>query len=105
MICAKCGAEHLRRHRYCTTCFAAYMREWRKTAKPLSPLSLFKARARNKAGVYKRRGDPALQQLSCEVCGDENSQMHHPDYTKPLAVVWLCRGCHLGLHPTKLSHV
>ena len=26
----------------------------------------------------------------CEVCGDVKSQAHHPDYSKPLDVQWLC---------------
>jgi hypothetical protein len=25
-------------------------------------------------------------------------QAHHPDYTKPLEVVWLCRDCHYAEH-------
>ncbi|MET4187657.1 hypothetical protein ABIB86_000394 [Bradyrhizobium sp. JR1.7] len=24
--------------------------------------------------------------------------MHHPDYSQPRLVVWLCRSCHLDLH-------
>lgn len=23
---------------------------------------------------------------------------HHPDYSKPFEVIWLCRGCHADLH-------
>lgn len=39
----------------------------------------------------------------CEHCGAENrdgkkSHGHHTDYTKPLDVMWLCRGCHQDLH-------
>lgn len=35
----------------------------------------------------------------CEVCkGKENLQKHHPDYTKPLKIEWLCRKCHTELH-------
>jgi hypothetical protein len=34
----------------------------------------------------------------CEVCGSIPSQGHHPDYSKPLEVQWLCRKHHQELH-------
>lgn len=30
----------------------------------------------------------------CEVCGSEKSQAHHPNYSRPLAVIWLCQDHH-----------
>ena len=39
-----------------------------------------------KLGVIKR--------MPCEMCGDSNSQGHHPDYSKPLEVMWLCQSHH-----------
>lgn len=32
----------------------------------------------------------------CEDCGAEEVQMHHPDYSKPLEVEFLCIPCHSG---------
>lgn len=35
---------------------------------------------------------------SCEVCGRQPGKVHlhghHTDYSRPLEVRWLCRGCH-----------
>jgi hypothetical protein len=43
-----------------------------------------------------RRGD--LERKPCEVCGAETSEAHHPDYAKPLDVMWLCRSHHIQWH-------
>jgi hypothetical protein len=46
----------------------------------------------------KERGLCVL--LCCVNCGsDEYVEGHHPDYTKKLEVIWLCRSCHHKLHP------
>ena len=35
----------------------------------------------------------------CSRCGEVTKvQGHHRDYSKPLDVVWLCRGCHEIVH-------
>ncbi len=34
----------------------------------------------------------------CEVCQNPKTDGHHPDYSKPLEVLWLCRKHHLDLH-------
>lgn len=37
--------------------------------------------------------------IKCSKCGKESKiQGHHPDYSKPLYVVWLCIPCHLAEH-------
>lgn len=79
----------------CNQCHAAYMREWRKTH-PMSPAQKIKDACRHYANVYLSRGK--ITRKPCEKCGSVNSQMHHPDYAKPLKVKWLCRPCHLRLH-------
>lgn len=39
-----------------------------------------------------------LTPLPCEICGCEKAEAHHPDYTRPGLVQWLCRGHHNQLH-------
>ena len=43
-----------------------------------------------KDGVLKREG--------CIFCGDEKTDGHHADYSKPLEVLWVCRKHHAELH-------
>ena len=74
---------------------AAYQREWRKKH-PMTEEQRERDNARSYAGVYLRRG--VLKRLPCSVCGNERTQMHHPDYRKPLDVIWLCGKHHRDLH-------
>lgn len=41
---------------------------------------------------------PRAIELTCETCGKQAQEYHHPDYSKPLDVVPLCRSCHRMLH-------
>jgi hypothetical protein len=34
----------------------------------------------------------------CSICGAVPAQAHHPDYSKPLEVVWLCQVHHIEEH-------
>jgi hypothetical protein len=35
---------------------------------------------------------------SCVKCGNPKTDAHHPDYTKPREVIWLCRTHHNEVH-------
>lgn len=95
-ICGKCGINPRRpTHAYCLSCHAKGMREYRKTH-PLTKEQRIKDTCRSYAYVYFKRGK--ISKNPCEKCGNNNSQMHHPDYGKPLCVNWLCRKCHLAIH-------
>ena len=42
-----------------------------------------------------------LVKRPCEHCGEPESEAHHPDYDRPLHVVWLCRAHHRAVHYRK----
>lgn len=39
-----------------------------------------------------------IKRQPCEICGNQKSQAHHDDYSKPFHIRWLCRNCHRQLH-------
>lgn len=103
--CSRCGQRHGRRRfsggivrgqSYCYGCHAAYMRATRPRHSELTPEQRAKANARAQANVAQGRGK--LRPGPCETCGEKDAEKHHPDYQRPLEVVWLCRACHLELH-------
>lgn len=57
----------------------------------------YKPTAKEIARTAYRQGK--LQKpLCCEKCGEPKTlERHHPDYTKPMLVMWVCRKCHCSL--------
>ena len=96
--CSNCGGSRDRANqRYCRACHAEYQRIFRPKHSELSDEQRRKANCRAYANVYQRRG--TLVPRACAVCCREDGvQMHHPDYSKPLEVVWMCAMCHRLLH-------
>lgn len=39
-----------------------------------------------------------IMRSACEICGNDDTQGHHDDYTQPYVVRWLCRNCHESWH-------
>lgn len=54
--------------------------------------------------IKARNAARALKQKPCENCGDERSQAHHDDYSRPLDVRWLCATCHVQWHVENDRH-
>ncbi|MEK6882399.1 MAG: hypothetical protein AABY22_22455 [Nanoarchaeota archaeon] len=95
----------------CKKCFyLIYLRF--KVSKKLKGKSLKEQRERGKKGTAKyRKKHPEKivaremarryveKKKNCEKCGSSIfMQMHHPDHSKPLDVVTLCRKCHYKEH-------
>jgi hypothetical protein len=55
-------------------------------------------KARAHQAVQGALASGRLRKCPCSACGASRVEAHHPDYTKPLEVVWLCRKHHLALH-------
>ena len=81
---------------WCNPCRAALMRRTRKRYCQLSPEERKKSNARAYANSEQRRGK--ISPVDCQRCGNPKAQKHHPDYSKPLKVIWLCRKCHNLIH-------
>ena len=64
--------------------------------KKLKELYPEKIVARNKVASAVRYGK--LSKESCQLCKALKVEAHHPDYSKPLKVIWLCNLCHKKVH-------
>lgn len=51
-----------------------------------------KYRARDAVHYQVRAGH--LKKKPCIRCGAALAHAHHPDYTRPLKIIWLCDSCH-----------
>lgn len=68
----------------------------------LNPL---KIEARRKVQAALKKG-AMLRPMICSQCRQEcKPEAHHEDYTIPLDVIWLCRGCHMERHAKAKAQV
>lgn len=69
---------------------------WREASRRRSKKDAEKLKTR--AQTNKAIRDGQIQKKPCEVCGEEKSQAHHKDYSKPLEIMWLCHTHHRDEH-------
>jgi hypothetical protein len=97
IMCCKCDGVLTSKAKYCNSCHAAYMREWRKTHK-LNDEQKVKAIVRSTTKMLVRRGK--IEKLPCEICGKLEVEAHHDDYSMANKVRWLCFYHHREHHKT-----
>ena len=55
---------------------------------------------RTYSGLYAKLRKLYPNPEPCVLCGCAGQHRHHPDYTKPFEIVWVCSACHRKLHQT-----
>lgn len=116
-----CGAERgPNQQRFCLACKAADSRRWRaqhevterekevrrawrnaNRGNLIARLEydyLFRLKVRTRAATNRYILKGLLIKQPCEVCGIDEVQAHHDDYTKPMDVRWLCDFHHKEHH-------
>lgn len=68
----------------------------RRGRKKWNDLNRDKKSAHSKVSQAINNG--SLKKEPCSLCGKEETEAHHPDYSKPLCVMWLCQKCHALVH-------
>ena len=124
MKCTKCGKEFeptpsliTRRWFWCIDCRKPRMDKHTVKA---TPEKIAQRDARNRAdpvwrakralhqvahrAVEKAIRNGILKRQPCAECDHQQAEAHHADYSKPLAVVWLCRSCHRRKHNPVYIH-
>ncbi len=76
-------------------------RVWQKEAYGKRGKFMARQRARVEVRHAIRRGE--LVKGPCEECGEKAVQAHHPDYTQPLNIMWLCHECHKLWHKNNMA--
>lgn len=111
--CDMCGIEcedkpssYLRKKRhFCKrACYSRYRKEVMKPCDQNSYKNggmsdkekMIRVKARSAVNHAVRDG--RLLRLPCRLCGEEKTEGHHEDYSKPLDVVWLCKPDHHKVH-------
>lgn len=120
-ICQKCGetdeakltlcykyfskkANELRSYYYCRDCNKDRRNKYNSVNRDVLNKNVTKSNLKYPEKKYAREQVKSalktgrLVKQPCGICGEQISQAHHTDYSKPLEVQWLCSGCHAELH-------
>lgn len=104
-VCKKC--DRLRSQKYRDSnrnIVRTNVRKWIKKNKEKRNAYQVKYRKRNRekinahAALNRAVNSGKIKKQPCSACGNNKSEGHHKDYSKPLDVIWVCRKHHIEIH-------
>ena len=107
VACEECGTERWNlvvrgkaRNKMCRSCHARLSQPhiWENYQKVPSEIS---SKARQVIKTLIQKG--VIKKKPCVLCGKAKSVAHHPDYDKPVQIVWLCQKHHSRIHINKID--
>jgi len=76
-----------------------YQREYQRKRRALNSKEAVQKRWVQGVVAYAKKYELLIVPDVCEICNIKGHvQGHHPDYAKPLEVIWLCPRCHTFVH-------
>ncbi len=107
-VCRQCNNLQYRKRYYSSPEIAEKAkersREWHRTHRDRDNAVVLRHRAKAphkyaaRQAVHNQLLAGKMKRLPCEKCGEPKTHAHHPDYSKPLEVVWLCLAHHAEIH-------
>jgi hypothetical protein len=88
------------RYFHCLECNAERHKKYRETKSGKTSINKA-ARKWDRKHPEARKAWGKVQKLPkkpCKICGNSDSVKHHPDYNKPLKVIYLCQKHHKAEH-------
>jgi len=105
-VCKGCRNVSIKKQPYYKN-VTSYNREYRKRLHVKESIKKLSKVRRERPGYKERAAIHAMVSYSvtlgktirkpCQICGVLKVDGHHPDYKKPLEVIWLCRKHHIQI--------
>ena len=103
LVCSNVFRRPKNRSLFCRrSCWNSYRRK-QAQANPDCQDKKLMVRAHGLVNMRLRRG-AVSRPGGCSTCGKQGQlKGHHPDYSRPGEVLWLCHSCHMKLHWPKVA--